>query len=76
MLSEMRQRQIVYDFTYMGNLNLKTNQHMHRHRQQAGGCQSQEHETTAGGKKVQVSSYKKKVSLGDARYSMMTIGNN
>ena len=65
MLSEMRQRQTVYDFTYVGNLNLKTNQRMHRHRQQVGGYQSQEHEMTAGDKKVQVSSYKKeKTSWG------------
>ena len=76
MLREMKQRQIVYDFTYMGNLNLKTNQHMHRHRQQVGGYQSREHEMTAGGNKLQVSSYLKKKSLGDARYNMMTIGNN
>ena len=58
------QRQIPYNLTYMWNLNLKTDKHTPRCRQQTGGCQSQGHEMTEGGKKVQVSSCKGNKSWG------------
>ena len=68
---------ILYDLTYMWNLNKNQKHQAHRYREQIGGCQRQGvgvGEMGEGRQKVQTFSYK--ISHGDVIYSMVTIVNN